>query len=60
MIESSMLTKVLGLLEATAGRPVGCPLVEIAADVSLRKPTAHRLLKTFVALGYMEKQDGGV
>lgn len=60
MVESSVLTKVFGLLEATAGHADGRPLAELAAEVSLAKPTAHRILKTLVALGYMERLDGGV
>jgi DNA-binding IclR family transcriptional regulator len=60
MVESSVLTKLFGLLEATAGHPEGRPLAELAAEVSLAKPTAHRILKTLVALGYMERRDGGV
>jgi DNA-binding IclR family transcriptional regulator len=60
MVESSVLTKLFGLLEATAGHLEGRPLAELAAEVGLAKPTAHRILKTLVALGYMERQDGGV
>ena len=60
MVESSLLTKVFGLLEATAGPTDGRPLAELAAEVGLAKPTAHRILKTLVALGYMEREDGGV
>ncbi len=60
MVESSVLTKLFGLLEATAGHPDGRPLAELASEVSLAKPTAHRILKTLVALGYMERRAGGV
>jgi IclR family transcriptional regulator, KDG regulon repressor len=60
MVESSVLTKVFGILEATAGPTDARPLAELAAEVGLAKPTAHRILKTLVALGYMERLDGGV
>ena len=59
-MESSVLGKVLGVLEATAGHPAGRPLADIAAEVGLAKPTAHRILKELVLLGYMAKEPGGV
>ncbi|VTS01315.1 IclR family transcriptional regulator [Tuwongella immobilis] len=59
-MESSQLVKVFGLLEATADRPEGRTLADLAAEVSLAKPTAHRLLKTLVALGYMERCGNGI
>ena len=59
-MEQSALAKLFGILEATAGRPDGRALAEIAAEVRLAKPTAHRILKTLVLLGYMERLDGGV
>lgn len=59
-MESSQLVKVFGLLEATAGHPDGRSLAELASEVSLAKPTAHRLLKTLVAMGYMERMGNGV
>jgi DNA-binding IclR family transcriptional regulator len=59
-MESAQLVKVFALLEASAGQPAGRPLADLAADASLPKPTAHRLLKTLVALGYMERVGNGV
>jgi len=59
-MESSLIIKLFGLLEASAGFPEGRSLAELAADVGLAKPTAHRILKTLVALGYMERAGAGV
>ena len=59
-MESSVLDKLFGILEATAGRGEGVPLAEIAGEVGLAKPTAHRILKHLVALGYMERCGSGV
>ncbi len=59
-MESSSLVKALGLLEATAQEPAGRGLAILAAEVGLAKPTAHRILKTLVALGYLERSAGGV
>ncbi|TWT65327.1 IclR family transcriptional regulator [Allorhodopirellula solitaria] len=51
-MESAHLVKVFAILEATAGRPEGVSLNELAALVGLPKSTAHRLLKTLCTLGY--------
>lgn len=59
-MESNSLTKALGLLEATAGHPDGRSLAELAAEVGMPKPTAHRILKTLTALGYLERPASGV
>ncbi len=59
-MESSSLTKALGLLEATAGHPQGRSLADLAAEVGMPKPTAHRLLKALTALGYLERPAAGV
>jgi len=59
-MESTSLTKALGLLEATAGHPQGRSLADLAAEVGMPKPTAHRLLKTLTALGYLERPAAGV
>lgn len=59
-MESSSLTKALGLLEATAGHPEGRSLADLAAEVGMPKPTAHRLLKALTALGYLERPAAGV
>ena len=54
-MESNSLTKALGLLEATAGHPEGRSLAKLASEVGMPKPTAHRILKTLTALGYLER-----
>ncbi len=59
-MESAHLVKAFALLEATAGREEGRSLAELAADVGLPKSTAHRLLKTLCALGYMVNSGAGV
>jgi DNA-binding IclR family transcriptional regulator len=59
-MESTSLTKALGLLEATAGHPAGRSLADLAAEVGMPKPTAHRILKTLTALGYLERPASGV
>ena len=60
MMDSSVVSKLLGIFEATAGRADGVPLVEISAEVGLAKPTAHRILKQLVATGFMERCGPGV
>ena len=59
-MESTSLTKALGLLEATAGHPDGRSLGDLAAEVGMPKPTAHRILKTLTSLGYLERPASGV
>ncbi len=59
-MESSLLMKLFGVLEATAGQTEGRALAEIAAEVGLAKPTAHRILKELIAMGYMERVGSGV
>ena len=59
-MESTSLTKALGLLEATAGHPQGRSLAELAAEVGMPKPTAHRILKSLTTLGYLERPRSGV
>ena len=59
-MESTSLTKALGLLEATAGHPDGRSLADLAAEVGMPKPTAHRILKTLTSLGYLERPASGV
>ena len=59
-MESTSLTKALGLLEATAGHPDGRSLADLAAEVGMPKPTAHRILKSLTTLGYLERPASGV
>lgn len=59
-MESSSLTKALGILEATAGHPDGRSLADLAAEVGVPKPTAHRILKSLTGLGYLERPQAGV
>jgi DNA-binding IclR family transcriptional regulator len=59
-MESSILTKAFGLLEALAGWPEGRGLAELAGEVGLTRPSAHRVLSALVGLGYVEKCRAGV
>ena len=59
-MESTSLSKALGLLEATAGHAAGRTLADLAVEVGMPKPTAHRILKTLTALGYLERPHAGV
>lgn len=59
-MESAHLVKVFSILEATAGKPQGVALADLASTVGLPKSTTHRLLKTLCTLGYTAKTDGGV
>jgi len=59
-MESTTVIKALGLLEALATTGHGKSLAELAIELHLPKPTAHRLLKTLSATGYVEKSCAGV
>jgi len=59
-MESAHLLKVFSILEATAGKPDGVSLTELASLVGLPKSTAHRLLTTLCSLGYIAKCGNGV
>lgn len=59
-MEYSLVEKLFGLLEASAGHESGRSLAELASEARLAKPTAHRILKTLVAMGYMERVAAGV
>src|SRR4051794_5659634 len=58
-MESTLLVKAFAILEAAAGAPHGVALGELASQVGLSKPTAHRILKTLSALGYVERSGFG-
>ncbi len=59
-MESTSLTKALGLLEATAGHPDGRSLADLSAEVGVPKPTAHRILTSLTSLGYLERPAPGI
>jgi DNA-binding IclR family transcriptional regulator len=59
-MESAHIAKLFSILEATAGKPEGRSLAELAADVGLAKSTTHRLLQSLCSLGYMTNCGGGV
>ena len=58
-MESSILIKSFSVLEALAnlGQPIG--LAELAVMTGLSKPTAHRVLRSLIALGYVAAVGGG-
>ena len=60
MAESSVqsLDRAFALLERLALHPRGMGLVELADSVGLHKSTAHRLLSSLTALGYVVKDSG--
>jgi IclR family acetate operon transcriptional repressor/IclR family KDG regulon transcriptional repressor len=58
-MESTTVIKALGLLEALATTQRGRSLAELAVEMGLPKPTAHRLLKTLSIAGYASKADPG-
>jgi DNA-binding IclR family transcriptional regulator len=61
MVESTVLTKAFGLLEAMADDAGdGKPLAALAASAGMAKPTAHRILRSLVALGYVQRPEAGV
>jgi DNA-binding IclR family transcriptional regulator len=59
-MESTTVIKALGLLEALATTSHGKSLAELAIEMHMPKPTAHRLLKTLSATGYVEKGAPGI
>ncbi|MBA3686651.1 MAG: IclR family transcriptional regulator [Planctomycetes bacterium] len=48
----AILSKAFSLLEALPTEPPGTALADIAARTGLPKPTAHRLLRSLIELGY--------
>ena len=59
-MESTSLVKALAVLEATAVNASGRTLAALSQEVGLPKSTAHRILKTFVSLGYLDQTATGV
>jgi DNA-binding IclR family transcriptional regulator len=59
-MESSVVVKIFRLIEALAASEEEQPLGELAEQVELAKPTAHRLLKLMVQLGYVKRNEGGL
>jgi DNA-binding IclR family transcriptional regulator len=57
--EVTALERGIRVLEAVVDGAPGVSLGEIAARVGLPKSTVHRLLHTFVSLGYLDASEGG-
>jgi DNA-binding IclR family transcriptional regulator len=58
-MESSTLVKAFDLLEALADREHTATLAELATTLKIAKPTAHRILRSLMLLGYVSHQSGG-
>ncbi|MBA2117391.1 helix-turn-helix domain-containing protein [Bremerella alba] len=60
-MESTTVVKAFALLESiAAGSSEGQRLSELAEAIDMAKPTAPRLIKTLVGLGYVDTPGGGV
>ena len=59
LVESTVLVKSFSLLEALANSRMPMGLAEVAALTGNTKPTAHRVLQTLIALGYVAPAGGG-
>lgn len=59
-MESSVLVKAFQLLEAFGQSPTDPSLAALSSQTGLAKPTVHRILKTLVALGYVEQTTVGI
>jgi DNA-binding IclR family transcriptional regulator len=59
-MESTVLVKAFALLEALCAEPVDRSLAELASSTHLPKPTVHRILKSLVSLGYVQRGEAGI
>ena len=59
IVESSVLVKAFALVEALANAGGAGSLAELAAATGQAKPTAHRVVRSLVTLGYVEQLDSG-
>jgi len=55
----SFLERVFAILEAAAAAPTGLTLAALTDRVGLPKPTVFRILRSLVALGYLEEAEAG-
>ncbi|MGE2713736.1 IclR family transcriptional regulator [Mycolicibacterium litorale] len=53
------IERAAAILDVIARAPFGVGVGEIAAALDLAKPTAHGLLATLCAVGYVQRADGG-
>ncbi|BCI53864.1 IclR family transcriptional regulator [Mycolicibacterium litorale] len=53
------IERAAAILDVIARAPFGVGVGEIAAALDLAKPTAHGLLATLCAVGYVQRGDGG-
>lgn len=56
-MESTVLVKAFGLIEAMADHRSG--LADLASAAGITKPSAHRILRSLVSLGYVESLGDG-
>ncbi len=59
MARTEVLEKAVALLELLADYPAGLPLALVAAKSGLPKTSAHRLLLSWVGLGYITRHANG-
>lgn len=55
---SSSLNKALDIIETTVGQPTPSTTSELAAQLGLPKPTAHRLVNALRDLGFLQREPG--
>jgi DNA-binding IclR family transcriptional regulator len=59
LARTEVLDKAIALLELLADHPQGLPLNQIVESARLPKTSAHRLLLSWIGLGYVAKQASG-
>lgn len=59
-MESKLVINAFRMLECLANHGDGRQLADLAEATGTTKPTAHRILKTLISLGYVEKVDAGL
>ena len=58
-VQDTALDRALSLLEALVNLAEPASLAEVAAAARMPKPTAHRILATFVTRGYVRRREDG-
>ncbi len=59
LARTEVLDKAIALLELLADHPQGLPLTQIVEYAQIPKTSAHRLLLSWIGLGYVAKQASG-
>lgn len=58
-MESSVLVKTFAILETLVGCDDNLPLAELSEQVSLPKPTVHRIVRDLALMGYVQRVGNG-